>query len=398
MKIRTMLVGFDEERREEISARLYNTEAEIVKAVNDYSRLPDEVDRTRPDVLLISKDTDRKLMAVSKQIYIIYPHCIQIMIADEPEEELYFFAMEAGMKKIIAPLPEEKEFISILKELYLNENSREINLIENARDIIRTEYITVMGAKGGIGKTTLAVNIAVQLASAKKKVVLLDLNLQFGDVALFLGLDTRNTITELLEEQRTPTIDVVEEYLTVHQSGLKILASPKSPEYAENISAKRVEMILKVLQNYYDYVIIDAPLGFSDVSLSVLDMADDIFFLTNTEICTLRNSKKALLLIAELNMEKKVRLVLREDKKKTVLKEEVAQVLGCDVISMIGEDDKTATGAMNQARPVVIQAPETPLGKDLIRIAGMIYKGASETGSSKKPVWMRGFLSWKRNK
>lgn len=396
MRIRVMLFGFSEEDREGMSAILYDSEAEIIKTVNDYGRLPDEVDREKPDVLLIYGDADRKLMAVSKQIYIIYPHCIQVLLANEPSHELYAFAMEAGIKKVVAPIPDAKEFIVILKELYLDENSREANLIETARDIIKTENIVVMGAKGGIGKTTLAVNIAVQLATAKKKVVLLDLNTQFGDVTLFLGLDVHNTIAELLEEQGTPTIDVVEDYLTVHQSGVKVLASPKSPEYAESISGKKVQTIVNVLQNYYDYVIIDAPLGFGDVSLCVLDLADKVFFLTNTEICTLRNSKKALILLTELNLEDKVNLIMREDKKKTVSEDDVAQVLGYHVVSVMSDDSKTSTGAINQAMPVVVQSPETALGKDLIRIAGMINSSAATVETEESAVGLFGLFKIKK--
>lgn len=392
MKIRVMLFGFGEEDREGMSAILYNTEAEIIKSVNDYSRLPDEVDREKPDILLIYAAADRKLMAVSKQIYIIYPHCIQVLLANERSSKLFAFAMEAGIKKVVAPVPDEKEFIVILKELYLNENSREANLVEAARDIIRTESIVVMGAKGGIGKTTLAVNIAVQLAIAKKKVALLDLNTQFGDVTLFLGLDAKNTIAELLEEQKIPTIDVVEDYLILHQSGVKVLASPKSPEYSENISGKQVENIIKALQNYYDYVIIDAPMGFGDLSLRMLDLADKVFFLTNTEICTLRNSKKALLLLTELNLENKINLVMLENGKKNVLADDVEQALGYDVISVISNDSKTATGAINQARPVVIQAPETALGRDLIQIAGTINSSAAVATVSEKPVGLLGLF------
>lgn len=392
MRIRIMLFGFKDEDREGMSAILYNTEAEIIRNVNDYDRLADEVDREKPDILLISAETGRKLMAVSKQIYIIYPHCIQVMVAKEPSPGFYSFAMEAGIKKVVAPIPDAKEFIVILKELYLNECSREANLMENVRDIIRTENIVVMGAKGGIGKTTLAVNIAVQLATAKKKVVFLDLNTQFGDSVLFLGVEARNTIAELLEEQRTPTIDVVEDYLTPHQSGMKILASPKSPEYAEAISGKGVEKIIKVLQNYYDYVIIDAPMGFGEVSLCVLDMVDQVLFLTNTEICTLRNSKKALLLLKELNLEQKIRLIMREDKKKSLTESDVSQVLGYEVVSVISEDSKTSTGAMNQARPVVIQAPGTALGRDLIRIAGMINSSAGNAAAEEKPMARRGLF------
>lgn len=392
MKIRTMLIGFNEEDRESLSALFYNSEVEIAKSVNDYRRVVDEVDRERPDILLIRADMDRRLMAMSKQIYVLYPRCIQAMISPERDHELYLFAMEAGIKKVIAPIPEAKELIGIMKELYLNENARESNLLENAREIIRTENLLVMGAKGGIGKTTLAVNLAVQLASAKKKVVLLDLNTQFGDAALFLGLDAKSTITELLEEQRTPTIDVIEDYLTVHQSGLKVLASPKNLEFAENISGKSVEKVIKVFQNYYDYVVIDAALGFGELNLSLLDMADKIFFLTNTEICTLRNSKRALLLLEELNMDKKVRLVARMDKKKSVSEEEVSQVLGMMVEAIINDDEKAATGAMNQGRPIVIQSSDTQIGKDLIKIACMIYKKAGEsTNEGKKSVLGRLF-------
>ena len=99
MRIRIMLFGFKDEDREGMSAILYNTEAEIIRNVNDYDRLADEVDREKPDLLLISAETGRKLMAVSKQIYIIYPHCIQVMVAKEPSPGILFLRYGGGDKK-----------------------------------------------------------------------------------------------------------------------------------------------------------------------------------------------------------------------------------------------------------------------------------------------------------
>lgn len=389
MEKRALIIGAGAELRMKLSELLRNTEVSIIEKDVAITTVMDCIDREKPDILLIGVSMNRKLLSVCQQIYILYPRCVMVMISDEVIEQVYPYALEVGIRKVIMPVPSGDELLSILKELTISESSRQFNLTGAASDTTKTEIVYVFGGKGGTGKTTIAVNLAVNLALQKKKVVLLDLDLQFGNTGLFLGVESRETLAELLMEQRTPTLDVVNSYLTYHPSGLKVLFGPKSPEYAENIGAATIEKLVDTLRNYYDYIIIDGMVGFTDVSLAILDICSTILFVTETDICTLQNSKKALLVLQSLNMKSKIHMVMKKIEYGCATRAEVEKILAQKVEAVIPYDLKNAQNALNQGRPVVISAPRSELARGIAGMVSLVDHSAPAASRKRNPLFER---------
>lgn len=383
MNIRTLLVGFDYDKREQLTYLFSESEIEIKGEIGDLARGTEAIDRDKPALLLVAASADRKLLMFCQQVYILYPEVTMVMISDRAEAELFELAMEAGIRRVIAPIPQKEELVSAIKELCMNESARHFNRLEQTSSVPKTEVLFVTGASGGIGKTTLAVNLAVKLAASRRKVILLDFDMQYGDSGLFLGIEPKQTLAELLQEQRTPTLDTVNSYLEYHQSGIKVLFGPRSPEYAETVSGKNIERIVGILRNYYDYIVIDGAVGFGEVNLSVMDFSTTILMTVQPQICNLKNTKKALILLNSLNMEQKVRLVLRETPSKSISLSDVERVLGRKTDIILPYDEKFTTSALNQGKPVVMCAPKSPYTAGISRLSAML-EGAVPSAAGKK--------------
>lgn len=167
-----------------------------------------------------------------------------------------------------------------------------------------------------------------------------------------------------------------------------MLFGPKSPEYADVIGGKNIDKIISILRNYYDYVIIDTAVGFSEVNLALLDLCSRILFVSQSDLCTLRNTKKAFLLLRSLNMEQKLKVAIMEQPAKNngVGMADVERVLGHKVDLTVSRDDKTMTACLNQGRPVVLAAGKSKLAADYIAVAELVERGFGADKSQKLKV------------
>ena len=165
---------------------------------------------------------------------------------------------------------------TIIKTHDLEVRRREQTGYSRPSEEIKSKVITVFSTKGGVGKTTLASNLAVSIARhSKKKVALVDLDLQFGDIAIMLNVTVKNTISDLIKEINQLDTDLMDEYLVTHFSGVRVLPAPIKPEYAEYITAGHVEKIIKTLKENYHYIIVDSSASFHETVLASLDMSED---------------------------------------------------------------------------------------------------------------------------
>lgn len=392
MKIRAIVAGMSQGEGTRIEYLLADTEIDFRGRIEDPVGGIEILDREKPELLLITGEYDRKMQAFCHQVYILYPQCAMVIIAEKADLELYNQAMGNGIRRLISPVPSRETLINQLKEVYIDEQTRQGNIADQTGGRPKTEVILLFGAKGGIGKTVLAVNLATRLAMSKRKVILLDSDLQFGDTGLFLGMEPKDTLAELLQEQRSPTLDTVNSHLAYHQSGLRVLFGPKSPEYEELIGGANVDKVVSVLRNYYDYIIIDAAVGFSEVNLSLLDVCNRILLVTQPDLCTLKNSKKALLLLQSLNLEQKIKLVLMEMKNLGIKQADVERVLDRKVDIVISRDAKTTTACLTQGRPVVMAASKSRLAADYSKVAEMVERGFAPTA----PESASGTGIWKK--
>jgi pilus assembly protein CpaE len=289
------------------------------------------------------------------------------------EQEYLRKAMSAGAREFITkPFSSDDLIISIVNT-YETEIKRKENIgINRIQEEIKSKVITVFSTKGGVGKTTIASNLAVSIArSTKKKVALLDLDLQFGDIAIMLNVTIKNTISDLIKEINILDANLLDDYLVTHFSGVKVLPAPLKPEYAEYITSSHVERIIRVLKENYHYVIVDTSASFHETVLTSLDMSDKILLVSTLDLPTIKNIKSGLDIMESLHYSKeKTKIVLNKASEQFGIKyKDFEDTLKHTIWSYVPEDSATVITSANKGFPFVMTRTDTKVAKAITSMA-----------------------------
>jgi len=247
-----------------------------------------------------------------------------------------------------------------------------------------------------VGKTTIATNLAVSLfQETRKKVVIVDLDLQFGDVAVMLNVTPKRTITELIQDIGQMDAELMEKYLVAHPSGIKALPCPTRPEYAELITGGHVEKIIEILKQSYDYIIIDTPPFFHETTLTALDQSNQILLIVALDLPTIKNVKLSLEVLESLHLKGKVKMVLNRSSNDIGIKcNEMEDGLGLKVISHIPSDGRVTVAAVNKGVPFVISESNARIAEGIRELANLvIYDEGRPEGLKHRSEQKKGFLS-----
>lgn len=377
MKIHVLLISKLERNLEAMKRMIDDEEIVLLGDSPGGAQALDRIENVSPDMVIMflgAGDTD--VLSLTERIILHKPRTHVVLLAEYIDVEVLQSAIKAGAHNVIEFPTSKKEFAEYIKSVYHNEMIRINSLNEKQNIAWMSRVVTVFGAKGGLGKTTIATNLAVKLAESHKKVALIDLDLQFGDIHIFLDIEPADTISELVQQVFTPNIDSVRSYMTVHSSGVHVLCAPKSPEYAELISAEKVQSLLSILRTYYDYVIIDTPPFFSDVTITAIESSSTILFVTGLDISILKNSKLSLSLMDSLQQRDKVRLIVnRAVDMSSITVEDVQNIIGCPIWAKIPSDYNIAVTALNRGVPFVISAPGSKLSQSISTVADVFVSG-----------------------
>jgi pilus assembly protein CpaE len=221
-------------------------------------------------------------------------------------------AMMAGARDYLIRPFGESEFAKTMLAAYDAERKR--RSAGEAAEHGNAEVITIFGAKGGIGRTMLACNLAVALAlHCRQRTVLVDLDLQFGDVGLLLNIPPQRTIADLLSSGEKLDADLLGGYLSRHDTGLMVLPAPTRPEDGEKVQAADVRRILQLLARGYDYVIVDTPRALNDNVIAALDLSTQVHCVASDQLACLKSTRLCLDMMSEWQYgEDKVKLVVNQ--------------------------------------------------------------------------------------
>jgi pilus assembly protein CpaE len=317
------------------------------------------------------------------------PSLILIAVADQVTSGLLRAAMRAGISEVIeAPLTEEKieEAIKQFANDVLKRKVAAVVPVATHKD--EGQVIVVMSAKGGSGKTVVATNLAILLTRFEdKRVALVDADLQFGDVCLVLQLEPRFTLVNAAHELHHLDAQLLESLLTDHPTGLKVMAAPLEPAFADDISTESLITVVTLLRETYDYVIVDTASMLDELLLSLLEKADVILQVVDMDLPSVKNAKLALETLRLLKFPtSKVKLILNRSNAKARLDDkEIEGALKMSISAAIPSDGAVAA-SMNEGRPVVESAPKSRVAKGFESVAELI------AGPVPEPSQGRGFL------
>ncbi len=231
--------------------------------------------------------------------------------------------------------------------------------------------VTVFSPKGGVGKTTVSVNLALALADrGARKVCLVDLDLAFGDVAITLQLFPNHTIEHAIGSEDAIDAPLLESLLTRHADSVMVLAAPNHPDVRERVTPMLVSRILKALRESFDYIVVDTAPAFDEQTLTALDETDECVIVATLDVPTLKNVKVALETLEMLDIARDHRHLLlnRADDNVGLGAERVESILGMPVASLV-ETSMEIAAATNAGHPLMSQNPQHTFSTSLREFA-----------------------------
>ena len=364
-----------------------------------------DLGRTRPDLVVLGPRTDSvNMLAIAELLDRSHPEIVKIIVADT-SPEMWELALSAGVRAVLPPDVDPLRLgDAIERSLELAARHRS-NIVIDLRDpepdtsdtgaVIdaapsrRGRVITVLAPKGGSGKTTVATNLAAGLARlVPDGVALVDLDLQFGDVADALCIQPKHTIGDI--RGRAAHLDSAElkMLLTRHESGIHALCAPEDPAAADDVSVDDVGAALQVLAADLPYVVIDTAAGIDDAALTAIERSTDLVLVASMDVPSIRNLRKLLLALDRLGMTAQTRhLVLNRARSKVGIEViDVEATLGMPV-SVAITSSRSVPISTNQGTPLILSDPKSPVARPLNELVGRF---------ADTPAARSGGFSWRR--
>jgi pilus assembly protein CpaE len=248
-----------------------------------------------------------------------------VVLAEDAENGFVRRVFEAGADDVIA-LPESPERVSFtLQKAIARREGAAV-----ASGVALAPMVCILGPKGGTGKTLTSCNLAVALAGMGKRAVLVDLDLQFGDVGLSLGLSPEKTIYDLAKSGGSLDFEKLDSYLTTHSSGAKVLLAPTRPDQASFVTVDLLRDVYTTLRANYDFVVVDTPPGFTPEVIASIDSSSHVCMVGMLDSLSLKNTKLGLETLELMGYDSThVSVVLnRADSKIGISREDVSAIIG----------------------------------------------------------------------
>ena len=386
MSVRVLIAEYDQETRHALRDLVCSAgKCEVVGLARDGQEAVQMAMQYLPDIAFISYDLPGISGPQTCEIMsALGPGIMSVLVAEAKSQDRIVCAMRSGARALVArPLeePEVQKLIASLADVRERRNSVEV---QEWKDPARfPKVISVTGGKGGVGKTTIAINLAVLLAKRlPNKVALIDLYTQFGDVAAMLNLTPRRTIAELVPDTKELDFDLVENYITKHPCGVHVLVTSLDPVPLDAVSIECLDNLLYVLKHRYRYVVVDVPPMLHTTTLHVLARSNIILLVANLfDVTTATDTKKFYDALREESIaEENIKVVLnRVSKVNRLHTADIEQMFDCDLLAHIPNDGRLVN-AVNQGMPLMVNDGDSPIGRSMSRLATAVA-GTGEENS-----------------
>lgn len=320
-------------------------------------------------------------ITLAERLRYSHPTTGLVLLRHELSSEVFQQAMRAGIPAVVAAADMEGMAAAVERSRQTWEAIR--GPAREGGEDRQGKVITVFSPKGGVGKTTVAVNIGVALGSTgASRVCIVDLDLAFGDVAITLQLIPEHTIAEAVEAEEHLDFALLETLLTRHEN-CSILAAPTHPEGKDRISPALIRRVLRILRQHFDYVVVDTSPSFDDQVLHAFDETDDCVLVATLDVPTVKNMKVALETLDALNLVEGHRHLLlnRADDEVGLSPANVESLLKMPVATALPSALAVAN-ATNHGRPIVLSRPDHAVSKALVRLAQKLGTGPTADGKA----------------
>jgi pilus assembly protein CpaE len=389
--IRVLIVDDIAETRSHLAKLLgFEADIEVVGSAASGAEALDLAVRLSPDVVLMDINMpDIDGITATEQLVLRAPRAAVIMMSVQGEADYLRRSMLAGAREFLVKPFSSDELTASIRQVSQREREKASRFVPAAVPAVGSgngngvepepepgQLIAVFSPKGGVGRTTIAANLAIAAATELgRKVVLVDGSFQFGDIGVLLNLNPKNkSIADLIPELEGGDPESLDGFVLNHSSGIRVLLAPPTPETAELVTTEGVKRILELIRAQADLVIVDCMSSFNDTTLMILDQADVILTVLSLEITSIKNMRLFLEVADHLGYpSSKIRLVLnRSDAALGIRVQDVEQSIGRRVDHSIISDGRSVVYALNRGVPFFLSNREAPVSQDIPRIAQSI--------------------------
>jgi len=392
-KIRVLIVDDVAETRENIRKLLqFENDVEVVGAARTGREGIDLAKETKPDVILMDINMpDMDGISATEAIRKTVPFTQIIILSVQGDSSYMRRAMLVGARDYLTKPPPIDELTSAIRRAgRLAHDERAAAPartpttgpgITVASPVSYGRLVVVYSPKGGVGCTTIATNLAVVLHNEETPVVLVDADFHYGDVAVFLNEQGKNSVADLTPRADDLDPEIVEDVLITHQrSGVKVLAAPSHPEYAEDISGEQFAKVLQYLRRLYSYVVVDTSSSLSDPVLAAIDACDLVILLTSQEIPAIKDARIFFELsnALEINRKRIIFVMNKFDKRIGITPEKVSESFKHEISTVIPSDERLVIPSINRGMPFMIGERSRPISKAMLTLAENVRQRLSE--------------------
>jgi pilus assembly protein CpaE len=419
-QIRVLIVDDIPETRDHLTKLLgFETDIEVVGSASSGKEALDLAVKLQPDVVLMDINMpDMDGISATEQLAARAPGSAVVMMSVQGEADYLRRSMLAGAREFLVKPFSSDELTASIRQVYSREQDK-ISRMAAAAPVVSSDsgsssggaggegegrVIAIFSPKGGVGRTTIAVNLAVAAATELgRSVVLMDGSFQFGDVGVLLNLNPKNkSIADLAPEldQAGNDVESIDTFVINHSAGIRVLLAPPSPEMAELIKPDGIKRVIEALRMTHDLVVVDCTAFFNDTTLAILDAADTILTMLSLEITSIKNMRLFLEVADQLGYEAgKVRLILnRADSALGIRVADVEHSIGRKVDETIVSDGRSVVYALNRGVPFFLSNREAQVSQDILRLARSVVGDRSQvaaTEDTRKVTNKKSLFAWR---
>jgi pilus assembly protein CpaE len=420
-QIRVLVVDDIPETRDHLTKLLgFETDIDVVGSASSGREAIEMAARIYPDVVLMDINMpDMDGITATEQLSSIAPGAAVVMMSVQGEADYLRRSMLAGAREFLVKPFSSDELTASIRQVSSRERDKQSRLGVPTPLIGASSangasgggsggssdglVVAVFSPKGGVGRTTVAVNLAVAAATELgRRVVIMDGSFQFGDVGVLLNLNPKSkSIADLIPEiEAGGELESIDTMVIDHSSGVRALLAPPTPETAEMITPAAVKKVIESLRRNHDLVVVDCTAFFNDTTLAILDTADVILTMLSLEITSIKNIRLFLEVAEQLGYESgKVRLILnRADSTLGIRVADAEHSIGRKVDETIVSDGRSAVYALNRGIPFFVSNREAQVSQDILRLARSVIgerPAVARADGAHKSAQKKSLFAWR---
>ncbi len=313
-----------------------------------------------------------------------------VLLRGEVALEVLAEAIRAGVREVVAVGDPAAADEACARSLEL---SRRLGAVVPDAPAAQARIVTVFAGKGGVGKSTVATNLAATLADGgRRRVLLVDLDLQFGDIGILLQLVPERGITDAIAMAGRLDTEALRSLITPYRPGLDALLAPAGPAEGDHVSRELVREVLTVARSAYDFIVIDTAPYVSDQLLTALDVTDWFVLVVTPDLPTLKSVRLTLDMFDLLEYPKERRLTLlnRADSEVGLSVADIEKAVG-SAMSVLMPSSRDVPVSVNRGVPLAVDKPHHPVAQAIRQLADRCAGGAAEAAGSPRRRGLRLF-------